>query len=280
VSIACLAWPWTVLTEGDRYFIHGDYAGISAFVNRPAGESHRNAQMRAIGVLVPLSYGRLGKSWLHAEGLQDLARYTSYVPPRSGLVDSHHWLRQQIPNGDLQNLLEDFWEKNKITEEPTEGASPESSPDLRSRPTKKQVNGYRRPRAISDATVLISSNQVLSAHHPAISLPSFLGDFGPLVFPLYRAALLRKRILIVGDAPVQQNCNFGTNHLQFTTSPSCPQSPTPSYPSYPSMAYRPSVCDLFSTLASQTSQNCPHRSPLRRHLNLVPAGSHVLQMMS
>ncbi len=61
--------PWT------RYFIHDKYAGISAFVNLPGDESQRNAQMLAVGALVPLSYGRLGKSWRHAEGLQGLAKY-------------------------------------------------------------------------------------------------------------------------------------------------------------------------------------------------------------
>jgi DENN domain-containing protein 11 len=55
--------------------IHDKHAGISAFVNVPADESQRNAQMLAVGVLVPLTYGRLGKSWRHAEGLQELAKY-------------------------------------------------------------------------------------------------------------------------------------------------------------------------------------------------------------
>lgn len=63
------------LTRRVRFFIHDDYAGISAFVNVPGNESQRNAQMLAVGALVPLSYGRLGKSWLHAEGLQELAKY-------------------------------------------------------------------------------------------------------------------------------------------------------------------------------------------------------------
>ena len=57
-----------------RYFIHDDeYAGISAFVNETAVDSERNALMLAVGALVPLSYGRLGKSWKHAPGLKSLA---------------------------------------------------------------------------------------------------------------------------------------------------------------------------------------------------------------
>lgn len=42
-------------------------------MNRPGAESERNALMLAVGILVPLSYGRLGKSWRHAAGLKMLA---------------------------------------------------------------------------------------------------------------------------------------------------------------------------------------------------------------
>lgn len=56
------------------YFVHDNYAGLSAFVNTPAGEESRNARMIAVGVLVPLSYGRLGRSWKHAERLKEMAQ--------------------------------------------------------------------------------------------------------------------------------------------------------------------------------------------------------------
>lgn len=57
------------------YFVHKQYAGLSAFVNEAADESERKALMLAVGVLVPLSYGRLGRSWRHAQDLKDMARY-------------------------------------------------------------------------------------------------------------------------------------------------------------------------------------------------------------
>lgn len=56
-------------------------------------------------------------------------------------------------------------------------------------------------------------DQLLPSHHPALSLPAFLDAFGPLIFPLYKAALLRKRILLVAQAPVEQTCNFGMAYL-------------------------------------------------------------------
>jgi hypothetical protein len=59
------------------YFVHEQYAGISAFANRPAHESERNAHFAAVGILVPLTYGRLGRSWLHAHQLRRLVAYAS-----------------------------------------------------------------------------------------------------------------------------------------------------------------------------------------------------------
>ena len=53
--------------------MHDQYVGLSAFVNQPAAESERNALMLAVGVLVPVSFGRLGKCWRHAAGLKELA---------------------------------------------------------------------------------------------------------------------------------------------------------------------------------------------------------------
>ena len=49
----------------------------------------------------------------------------------------------------------------------------------------------------------------LSRYHPAWSLTNLLDTFGPLIFPIYRAALLRQRILISGHVPVRETCNFG-----------------------------------------------------------------------
>lgn len=60
------------------YFVHEKHAGLSAFVSAPAAEESRNACMIAVGVLVPLTYGRLGRSWVHAENLKHLAEYEAF----------------------------------------------------------------------------------------------------------------------------------------------------------------------------------------------------------
>lgn len=165
------------------YFVHDKYAGVSAFVQEEADKQHRNASFVAVGALVPLSYGRLGKSWVHAEALRGLARETVQ---------------------DLENRtpLERLWEKHG-TNEAGNGAA--SSTSKRS----SLPSGFKRKRALSDATGSFATEGLMSLDHPALSMTTLITTFGPLLFPLYREALLRKRILLLGSTPVQPTCNYG-----------------------------------------------------------------------
>ena len=55
--------------------MHDDqHAGISAFVNKSTDQWERNALMIAVGALVPLDQGRLGRSWKHADALKTMAQ--------------------------------------------------------------------------------------------------------------------------------------------------------------------------------------------------------------
>ncbi len=73
------------VTEDLVYFVHDSgHAGLSAFVNeRTDEEATRHARMIAVGVLVPLSYGRLGRAWRHAPALKEMAAYEDFPTPRS-----------------------------------------------------------------------------------------------------------------------------------------------------------------------------------------------------
>jgi len=88
--------------------------------------------------------------------------------------------REQILDIDNTDRLEQYWKRYSL-----DGYSPDAD------------------------SPLTSNQQTLQKYHPARSLPAYIKVFGPLVFLLHRAALLRQRILIVGDTPVEENCNFG-----------------------------------------------------------------------
>ncbi|KAI9838112.1 MAG: hypothetical protein M1819_006268 [Sarea resinae] len=177
------------------YFIHEQYAGVSAFVNEPAAKSERNALMIAVGALVPLSYGRLGRSWLHAQHLKDLAR-------------------QLVHDRTKTSALEDFWEKYRLRDDVPPlltDSSVDSVASSQFKSSSSRKEPHTRNRSVSDATALEPPGPTLSPFHPALSLPDFLTAFGPLIFPLQRAALLRERILLIGQAPVELACNFVYN---------------------------------------------------------------------
>lgn len=110
--------------------------------------------------------------------------------------------------------LSEYWEKHQIRE-PDTSARPDSPLDsplsLRFKPNGERPDDLRRSRVFSDAMVLEPSRPALTPFHPASSLPDFIDTFGPLVFPLYRAALLRKRVLLLAEAPVHAPCNYGTS---------------------------------------------------------------------
>lgn len=111
-----------------------------------------------------------------------------------------------------KELLE-YWETYNISANDTSALPPDSpleSPlSFRLRANGERSDPLQRTRAISDAMVLETSRPALTPFHPASSLSDFLDAFGPLLFPLYRAALLRKRVLFMAEAPVQVSCNYG-----------------------------------------------------------------------
>lgn len=165
------------------YFIHEQYAGVSAFVQEEADEQHRNASFVTVGALVPLSYGRLGKSWVHADALRGLAKET-------------------VKDLDNKTPLERFWEKHGTSEVSNGSASPTAK-------RSSLPGGFKRKRTLSDATGSFTSEGLMSLDHPALSMTTLITTFGPLLFPLYREALLRRRILLLGSTPVQPTCNYG-----------------------------------------------------------------------
>ncbi|KAG9996928.1 hypothetical protein KCU72_g19361, partial [Aureobasidium melanogenum] len=104
-----------------------------------------------------------------------------------------------VDDTDNTNALQEYWEHNRLI-----------NSDQQSLDHDQHLN-RRKSRALSDAAGLHPTNPTLSQDHPAMSLAHHLHVFGPLIFPLQRAALLKKSILIMSSAPVQSACNLVYN---------------------------------------------------------------------
>lgn len=180
VEYQCLPSGLHGVREDLVYFTKETCAGVSAFAQEESDKQHRNASFAAVGVLVSCGDERLGSCWLHAEELRKLAR-------------------EQARSKDDTSSLESFWERHGKARSTNQGHPPSVQ--------ASQASGYKRKRSLSSAVGDLSGS--VAADHPALSLPRLLSTFGPLLFPLYRAALLRKRILLLGSTPVHPSCNFG-----------------------------------------------------------------------
>ncbi|KAF1947562.1 hypothetical protein EJ02DRAFT_449728 [Clathrospora elynae] len=158
------------------YFTHEGYAGLSAFAKGAASAEERHAHFVSVGVLVKKEgkSGRLGRAWLLAGRLEKMA---------AALAD----------DAETVTPLEEFWQ-----------AQMEASDSRESR-------GHSRARAMSTVSAAMKDEESLPEYHPALSILRYLDVFGPLVFRLQQAALLRKRILFVGIPPVRTACEFVYN---------------------------------------------------------------------
>ncbi|KAJ8106631.1 hypothetical protein ONZ43_g7000 [Nemania bipapillata] len=150
------------VSEDLIYFVHDGYAGLSAFVNAPVEDTAaRNARMLAVGVLVPLSCGRLGRAWKHAESLKAIA---SKMASNSKDIGS----------------LEEYWEKNQARDDDTDdGTAPRDDPEspLATLRSARTPRSHIRNRSASDGTALMLPGHKLSPFHPAWSLTKLLDAF-------------------------------------------------------------------------------------------------------
>jgi hypothetical protein len=159
------------------YFTHEGCAGLSAFARGQASAEQRNANFVSVGILARRDgeFGRLGRGWLLAGRLEKMAAALAEDP-------------------EAVAPLEAFWEEQT--------SKPHGQPWT-------DTKGHSRARAISTVSAVTKEDERLPAYHPALSILQYIDVFGPLVFRLQQAALLRKRILFVGSPPVRAMCEFG-----------------------------------------------------------------------
>ena len=191
------------IKEDVIYFTHGarrQYTGIAVYRNlQEAGAERKDITCVSIAVMVlaeshNLRHQRLNKVWLFNTALHDLASKfdassSDYFDEVEALYDQHKNVKTHVSLARNQ--------------------SPPASPILSRHSSYKNYTSFREERHLNQAkTTSLLPNHVLSNLHPVLSLHDLISFFGPLIFPLYRAALCRKRILLVTEAPVQRACHF------------------------------------------------------------------------
>lgn len=113
--------------------------------------------------------------------------------------------RNLVKDRTQTEILEKYWNTNKAKE--GESFSTIATPISPIPDSSRKA--HDRSSSLTDGVSLFQPEHKLSPYHPAWSLPELLDRFGPLIFPIHRAALLRQRILISCHAPVHEICNFG-----------------------------------------------------------------------
>jgi hypothetical protein len=118
--------------------------------------------------------------------------------------------RSIVDNTSKTEALQEYWDDHRAHPDENDFASPQLSPF---------TMAQRKSRAFSTATLSGDDHHSLPRFHPALSILEYVDFFGPLIFPLHRAALLRQRILFVTTPPIRQACEFVYDLSVFATTP-------------------------------------------------------------
>lgn len=197
----------------NRYFTNQDRFGVSVFRKEDADESERGAIMRAVGVLIE-SYREQADhyphAWVHGRSLS-LYVYKflySYI-----LLLIFYGRLDPFTQPDIQQTLKDYYKQHRLEHR---------LPDLE---TSAPVPWARAARHGFQPDALLFDNHLYrniferlgeAAPQPiepipyTASLPFLVAQLGPQVFVLWKAALLRKRILFLTEPPMERACGYGT----------------------------------------------------------------------
>ncbi|KAI7885247.1 hypothetical protein K492DRAFT_204110 [Lichtheimia hyalospora FSU 10163] len=175
------------------YFTKQNRFGVSVFRKEDADETERGATMRAVGVLIE-SYeeqaGHCPYAWVHGRSLALLEPFKQ-------------------PN--IHQTLKDYYTQHRLEHR---------LPDL---DTSAPVPWARAARHGFQPDTLLFDNHLYrnlfeklgeAAPQPiepipyTASLPFLVAQLGPQIFVLWKAALLRKRILFLTEPPMERACGY------------------------------------------------------------------------
>ncbi|KAG0182624.1 hypothetical protein DFQ29_003177 [Apophysomyces sp. BC1021] len=201
------------------YFSKSQYFGLSVFKN-VATDGERGAVMKAVGVLVlpTLETGKCGEVWRHNDYLKTEASRQmepSMENRYSSLMDYYqrHCFQEEMP-------FEYFHQKRA---EPSSATSPLLSPSATTNTIFSaleggpgdfgNINHHLASHVDASLTTETRSSGFLGkeSSHLAHTFPDFVRQFGPNIFVLWKAMLLKKRVMFLTIPPMEQSCSFVYN---------------------------------------------------------------------
>lgn len=201
------------------YFTKSTCIGLAAYKNLQAPAMHGRQDFYCISIAVliqndssNLRHQRLNRIWLYNSVLRDLADRFDPANPDYKELEKLYTSNRAVP--DESNAL------RKRAHANLRGHSPPASPVLSHRSSFKDYQSFRAERQVTQVkTTSLLPSQELSNLHPVLSLHDCISLFGPLILPVYRAALARRRILLTSDAPIQRACHFIYNIMLISAIP-------------------------------------------------------------
>lgn len=195
VEYKCLPSGLHETEEDVVYFQHEGHIGVSVFMRRDGSAAERNARMRSIGLLMPLKAKSLGKCWQFLHSLRELLRSIM-----NRAEEGHHVINQLMSQ--FYGLYEDtppetdraLQHKHSSTEQYKVSTPMISEPS------------YGKERTASKKSITRALS--LSEDHPARCLIALVKEFGPLIFPVYRALIIGQRVMIFSEVPVKKACEY------------------------------------------------------------------------
>ncbi|KAI9010985.1 hypothetical protein CLU79DRAFT_446289 [Phycomyces nitens] len=169
--------------------------------------------MKAVGIIVKPDGDKCGKVWRHGQYLEE---QVGRCMDGSGDEEGLHKSLKEFCNFHQSNTDQDN------SETPPRDPLQDASWSVKKLPI---TNEFRNDNRHSDSLDSILENyaqnvaaQPLScifhghdALHPALGFPAFVQQFGPSIFILWKAALLRKRIIFMTDPPMNRACQLVYN---------------------------------------------------------------------
>ncbi|KAI8141416.1 hypothetical protein BJV82DRAFT_670699 [Fennellomyces sp. T-0311] len=191
------------VSSDTTYFAKPPYFGVSVFRKVDTDGTQRGASMRAVGVMVEPTgdTGPSAKVWTHGHALNVFAR--------------NHDFESEEDERLYKGLLR-YFEKHRLQHRQASQKLWDPSPSALNtfRPSTLMYYNYGQhpPFArIFEQLVAVEPRPPLETVPHLDAFPFFVAQFGPQIFVLWKAALLKKRILYTTAPPLERACSYVYN---------------------------------------------------------------------